>query len=85
MEHESFTNLLWAVFHFTEELSHRKNLKKLPGSDLKHLSGDIQRSYNLLVDQWLDYMSYLKNNYPYLFSLAMRTNPFDEKASPVVE
>jgi hypothetical protein len=23
-------------------------------------------------------------NYPYLFSLAMRTNPFDRKASPVV-
>jgi len=39
----------------------------------------------LLVQEWLDYMEYLKVNYPYLFSLAMRTNPFDRKASPVVE
>jgi hypothetical protein len=36
------------------------------------------------VHQWLDYLRYLKTNYPYLFSLAIRTNPFDEKASPVV-
>jgi hypothetical protein len=83
---------LGVVANSTEMMLNRRenkvrlqNLKKLPDSDLKHLSGDIQRSYNLLVDQWLDYMSYLKNNYPYLFSLAMRTNPFDEKASPVVE
>jgi hypothetical protein len=26
----------------------------------------------------------LKDNYPYLFSLAMRTNPFDLSASPIV-
>ena len=30
-------------------------------------------------------MHYLKNNYPYLFSLAMRLNPFDEKATPEVK
>jgi hypothetical protein len=29
-------------------------------------------------------MRYLKNNYPYLFSLAMRTNPFDQNATPVI-
>ena len=27
----------------------------------------------------------LKDNYPYLFSLAMRMNPFDQEASPVVK
>jgi hypothetical protein len=30
-------------------------------------------------------MKHLKDNYPYLFSLAMRTNPFDHEASPVVK
>jgi len=29
-------------------------------------------------------MEHLKVNYPYLFSLAMRTNPFDRDASPIV-
>jgi hypothetical protein len=32
----------------------------------------------------LDYMKYMKENYPYLFSFAMRTNPFDREASPIV-
>ena len=29
-------------------------------------------------------MRHLEKEYPYLFSLAMRMNPFDEAASPVV-
>jgi len=85
LEHESFTELLRAVFHLTEELTHRTDLRQLPNSDREHLSGDIKRVYVLLVHQWLDYMKYLKYNYPYLFSLAMRTNPFDQNASPVVK
>jgi len=39
----------------------------------------------LLVHEWLDYMKYLKKNYPYLFSLAVRTNPFDRNASVVLK
>jgi len=85
LEHEAFTELLRAVFHLTEELSARKDTKQLPTSDREHLAGDIKRVYVLLVRQWLDYMRYLKDNYPYLFSLAVRTNPFDQKASPIVK
>ena len=85
LEHESFTELLRAVFHLTEELANREDLRKLPDPDYKHLAGDIKRSYISLVHQWLDYMRYLKDNYPYLFSLAMRVNPFDQEASPVVK
>jgi len=85
LEHEAFTDLLRAVFHLTEELVARKDFGKLPISDSEHLAGDIKRAYILLVHQWLDYMKYLKNNYPYLFSLAMRTNPFDQEVSPVVK
>lgn len=84
MEHELFTDLMLAVFHLTEELMHRKKIAELPASDQAHLAGDVRRIYGLLVHQWLDYLYYLKINYPYLFSLAIRTNPFDEKASPVV-
>lgn len=84
MEHEIFTDLLLAVFHMTEELTHRKKVTDLPATDQEHLAGDVNRIYGLLVHQWLDYVHYLKINYPYLFSLAIRTNPFDEKASPVV-
>lgn len=85
LEHESFTALLQAVFHLTEELDARRELTGLPATDYEHFAGDIKRAYTLLAFQWLDYMKHLKDNYPYLFSLAMRTNPFDEDASPVVK
>lgn len=84
LEHESFTGTLQAVFHLTDELKRRGDLSSLPENDLRHLSGDICRAYQQLIRQWLEYMKHLKENYPYLFSLAIRTNPFDEKASVIV-
>jgi len=84
LEHESFTDLLWAIHHLTEELIHRKDFASLPESDLNHLRGDIKRVYTALVTAWLSYMKHLKESYPYLFSLAIRINPFDKNASPVV-
>jgi hypothetical protein len=84
LEHESFTESLRAVFHLTEELDTRKSLHGLPDSDYAHLSIDMKRAYTRLVSEWLDYMRYMKNRYPYLYSLAMRTNPFDKEASPIV-
>jgi hypothetical protein len=84
LEHESFTELLWAVFHLTEELAFRPGLKQLPETDYGHLSGDIKRAYVLLISEWLAYMKHLRDSYPYLFSLAARMNPFNPHASPIV-
>ncbi len=80
LEHETFTELLWAVFHLAEELESRESVADLPEPDLDHLTGDLQRVYALLVGQWLDYMQHLQSAYPFLFSLAVRTNPFDPAA-----
>ena len=85
LEHEAFTDLLWAVFHLTEELNSRADTTGLPDTDYKHLSGDIKRAYVLLISEWLSYMKHLKVDYPYLFSLAVRTNPFDPDALPEVK
>jgi hypothetical protein len=84
LEHEIFTELLRSVFHFTEELERREKVTGLSDPDYEHLAVDVNRAYTLLVQQWLEYVKYLKDNYPYLFSLAMRTNPFDQTASPFV-
>ena len=84
LEHEYLTELLRAVFHLREELLHRDDLDKLPDTDYAHLAGDLKRAYALLIGEWLDYMRYLKGHYPYLFSLAMRTNPFNPDMTPVV-
>ena len=79
-EHENFSELLGAVFHLRDELLNRSDLFKLPDSDRKHLEGDIVRIYRLLIFEWLRYIRYLKKSYGYLFSLAMRVNPFDPDA-----
>lgn len=84
LEHEDFTEMLQALFHVVEELEARPGFTDLPEADYHHMSGDIRRVYGHLTEQWLRYMEHLKDNYPYLFSLALRTNPFDEEASPVI-
>lgn len=85
LEHESFTDMLWAVFHLTDELAHRVDARRLPDTDYEHLSGDIKRAYISMISEWLAYMRHLSVDYPYLFSLAIRTNPFNPDASPIVK
>ena len=84
LEHETFSELLRAVFHLTEELNYRKSLTDLPESDRQHLRGDMKRIYKLLVTQWVDYMKHLKTFYPYLFSLEVRMSPYNQEASPII-
>ena len=84
LEHDRFTDLLWAVTHLDEELEARSSLVNLPESDLEHLAVDIERLYDHLASEWLDYIEHLKANYPFLFSLVLRTHPFKGHPSPVV-
>jgi hypothetical protein len=84
LEHDAFTGLLMSVFHLAEELESRPDLSNLTELDLRHIAGDMQRAYSLLISEWLNYMKHLRENYPYLFSFAMRTNPFDPNASPEI-
>jgi hypothetical protein len=80
LEHETLTESLWAVFHLADELEHRQDLTALSEADGAHLSQDIRRAYDLLIRGWLQYIQHLKSDYPFLFSLAVRTNPFDPTA-----
>jgi hypothetical protein len=84
LENNKFTDLLLAVFHMTDELDNRNEFSDLPDTDLNHLSIDIKRAYILLIFEWIHYMKYLKMNYPYLYSLAIRKNPFNPNASVIV-
>ncbi|MCD6599439.1 MAG: hypothetical protein J7L19_02550 [Dehalococcoidia bacterium] len=84
LEHDRFTDLLWAVTHLDEELAARPTLIGLPDKDLEHIAGDIQRLYDHLASQWLDYVQHLKSKYPFLFSLVLRTHPFQEQQSPII-
>jgi hypothetical protein len=80
LEHEAFTELLWAVFHLEEELAARAALETSPPSDLEHLVGDAERAYAQVLAQWLEYMVHLRRRYPFLFSFAARANPLRGEA-----
>ena len=84
LEHDRFTELLWATTHLDEELQARPSLQDIPESDLSHLAIDIERMYDHLVSEWLDYIQHLKSSYPFLYSLVLRTHPFQEHPSAQV-
>ena len=80
MEHDAFTDLLWAILHLSEELALRKDLRGPSRADSEHLALDVRRAYLYLLAQWIKYMQHLKEAYPYLYSLSVRTNPFNPDA-----
>lgn len=84
LEHESFSELLWAVTHLGEELAVRDELREVRDADKTHVETDIRRAYTIVLGAWLDYMAHLARDYPYLFSLAVRLNPFDPDARVTV-
>ena len=84
LEHDRFTNLLWATTHLDEELEARESMSELPDKDLEHIAGDIKRLYEHLASEWVNYAEHLKANYPFLFSLVLRTHPFQENQSAVL-
>lgn len=85
LEHERFTDLLWAVFHLAEELAFRgAQIGDLPQADYEHLAGDLKRAYSQLAGEWILYTSHLSRSYPFLFSLAARINPFSPSPSAIV-
>lgn len=84
LEHDQFTDLLWAVFHLVEELEARPSFDNMPQSDMDHINGDIKRVFGHLSREWVLYMQHLKIDYPYLFSLAVRLNPMIDRPDPQV-
>jgi hypothetical protein len=84
LEHDRFTDLLWAVSHLQEEFAARPVLRSLPRTDEAHLEGDVRRVYIALAGRWLEYVAHLKSDYPYLYSLVLRTHPFQETRSATV-
>ncbi|KAB0669625.1 hypothetical protein F6V30_12550 [Oryzomonas sagensis] len=84
LEHEQFTDLLWAVFHLVEELEARSSFEAMSPSDTEHINGDIKRVFGHLSREWVLYMQHLRVDYPYLFSLAVRLNPMLDTPDPRV-
>lgn len=72
LEHDTFTELLQAVFHLQSELDNFGKYNELTEEDMEHLTLDFERVYPLLKYEWLIYLKYMKNEYPYAFSMTVR-------------
>ena len=81
MEKDTFSTLLLGFFHLDEELEKRDIGEKIPETDYIHLINDVDRVYSSLIYEWINYLHYLKVHYPYMLSLAVRTNPFNKEAN----
>ena len=77
LEHDRFTEMLWALYHMVDELKARDGFASLPHADYEHLTVDLKRAYRYLCMEWLYFNQYIKKRYPYLFSLVMRKSPFE--------
>ena len=78
---ETFSDALRALFHLSEELSYRTDIESVSDTDAEHLVGDLSRALRALLVEWIEYLSYLKKEYPYLYSLALRANPFEAESA----
>ena len=85
IEHELFSELLLALMHLDSELTYRKDLANLKPNDADHIFHDISRTYKLFYQSWVRYMEHLKSEYPYMFSLSVRTNPFNINAKAEID
>jgi voltage-gated potassium channel len=85
IENQAFTDVLRTTFHFRQELAARGDLTVLPAIDLEHLTDDATRAYKITVQEWISHISYIQKNYPYLFSLTMRTGPFRGETAPIIK
>lgn len=75
LEHDYFTDLLWAIFHLIEELLSRGTIENYTEEDLSHLKIDLERAYSRLLKEWAYYIRHLKEEYPYLYVFMARNNP----------
>ena len=77
LEKDSFSNLILAIFHLEDELKYRIQPEEVDIADFRHIVGDIDRVYSKLTLEWLKYLEFLNKHYPYMSSIALRTNPFN--------
>lgn len=78
-----FTDMLWSVFHLTDEFNYRGNLDELPAAHLGHLNEDAERALRRLLLELAVQRRHLEEEYPYLFAVAaLEARPEQEDRSP---
>ncbi len=72
LEHEEFTDLLWALFHLIDEYRLREEFDQFSPEDLHHIEQDYTEVMKLLLVNYLANAKYLQEVYPNLYMTAAR-------------
>lgn len=75
LQNEIFTNLIMATLHLKDEILFFEN-NGINECGKKHIENDVLRVYKSIIIQWISYLDYLQKFYPFLYSNAVRKNPF---------
>ncbi len=78
LEHDQMTDALWSVIHLIEELTIKGALSE---EDRDHIALDVSRAYRNISSMWIKHMRHLRKSYPYLYSRAIKMNPYDMSRS----
>lgn len=70
LEHESFTDMLWGIFHLMDERRIRGEYENLDADDISHLEEDYGRVLNKLISEAVANAVYLQKVYPDFYSKA---------------
>ena len=65
-----------ALMHLRDEILFIQHKEELDHDDSIHLKGDLVRVYKTLTVQWINYLSHLKEFYPFQYNSAIKFNPF---------
>ncbi len=71
LENEIFTEMLWGIFHLSDEFRLRGDFEKLTPSDIEHYNEDFARELRLLLINGAGNARYLRETYPNFYTTAV--------------
>lgn len=71
LEQECFTQLLWSIFHISDEFRLRGPYDHLGNGDRAHMKKDFTETFKLLLLSYADNNAYLKHQYPSYYHAAL--------------
>lgn len=80
LEKDEFSELLLSVNHIHEALKTIDDISAMSDDLVDHFHSDIEKAYRCLIGVWVSYLSFIKNEDPYLYILAVAKNPFRGEA-----
>ena len=85
-QHDTFTKMIQAIFHLQDELRIRATADyEMTEIDRYAIKKDIERVYKYLSYEWIVYLEYTIQAYPYLFLATYVNNPFDSRPRKILE